>query len=1021
MRRITRHPSTGLACLLSWMILAAPAGSQAMPLSTQPEGPPTFLAPALVLDAGAGIIAKGDFNGDGIVDAGVASVQRVYGADGFPEYGIFLRTARGHGDGSFDPVQTVSSMQGLPSALLAADINGGGHLDLVVLGEAGLSQQGYAWVFLGDGLGAFRPGAILETSLFSAAVAAGDLNGDGVADLVVASYWPGQVDVFLGTGNGSFAPRVEYPTAPHPTDLALVDLNSDGALDLAVSCYTNQLSVLYGDGHGGFRDRIDAPAGFEPLALAAGDLNEDGRPDLVVANGGAECTPFGGVTRDSTLTIYYTDAGGHPGTRADVQVGYFPSSVAISDLDGDGHLDLSVVNSFGGMIVCFDGASSPADAMGGPRAAAMARLAGGAATGRAVVDPSKASLRVLLGHGDGTFTERSRFRTGPATAQVIVADTNGDGVPDLLVTDGSAGSISTLLGNGDGTFGHDLAFATGSEPVAVAGADLNRDGIADILTVNRSSSSISIYLSGPGGTFERLADLSTGHYPTAIATGEFNRDGNLDVAVAYFGLGDSSFTTPGAGGVSVFLGSRDGHLSFLASYSLGGRCNKIVSADFNGDGQADLAVSSAGPAWVTVLLSDGSGGFRIGPTYPLSYISGGLCTADFNGDGIPDLATTTNSYDNALRVLLGEGNGSFRAVPQSGPFGLVQNLVSRDFNGDGHADLIATFFGICSFLPGHGDGTFAWQQPFIAAHGSTDIATGDFNGDGRFDLAISGAVQGAVAVLRGPGDGTFGDRRDYGMGGLASGVASADVTGDGAPDLLLADAQANEVHVFVNTQPATLPARAFLTGSARTIPLGAGPPKLCVQIEPAPAAFQASDIDRSTIVMTSPGTGSVSSISPTPAKQALVSDSNRNGIGELSACFVREDLARLFDSIRGRRQVRPAIAGRLWDGRSFRAVLELTVLSPGRSIRAQVSPNPLNPTGRLAFTVARAGAVSVRLYDVTGRLVRTVWSSRAVQPGAHEAVLDGRDESGRQLGSGIYFYRIDTAEGSLRGRFAILK
>jgi len=207
----------------------------------------------------------------------------------------------------------------------------------------------------------------------------------------------------------------------------------------------------------------------------------------------------------------------------------------------------------------------------------------------------------------------------------------------------------------------------------------------------------------------------------------------------------------------------------------------------------------------------------------------------------------------------------------------------------------------------------------------------------------------------------------------------------------------------------------------RTVPIGKGEPQLCVQVEPSDGAFAVAAIDPATVSLNSIGTGSITSIRPIPSKRLIPGDVDRNGIAELQICFAREDLARLFGYVRGRKTLAVSLEGRLVFGRQFRGVLNLTVVVSGRVYRASVTPNPINPVGDLSFITAAPGPVRIQLFDLGGRLVRTLLDVASAPAGPHRLLIDGRSESGESLGSGIYFYRISTPDGSFTGRLVVLK
>ena len=218
-----------------------------------------------------------------------------------------------------------------------------------------------------------------------------------------------------------------------------------------------------------------------------------------------------------------------------------------------------------------------------------------------------------------------------------------------------------------------------------------------------------------------------------------------------------------------------------------------------------------------------------------------------------------------------------------------------------------------------------------------------------------------------------------------------------------------------------LPARAFTASGNRTIRLGSGKPQWCVQIEPVGRSFDINLVGPATLLMKSPGTGSVDQIHAVTGKPLLVGDRDGNGVDELTACFDKEDLRLLFSGLEGSRSVPVSFEGRVLIGGEFRAALDVAVIPSGGSLAASVDPNPASAAGTLRFITRSPGRVTVSVFDISGRLVRRISDLAAAAAGARAVRLDGLDEGGRALGAGIYFYRVDTAEGTAEGRFVLLK
>jgi hypothetical protein len=323
----------------------------------------------------------------------------------------------------------------------------------------------------------------------------------------------------------------------------------------------------------------------------------------------------------------------------------------------------------------------------------------------------------------------SRYETSLA-----VADFNGDGKPDAAVPyNATPGAVSIVLGNGDGTFQPQKTYPTGSLPYFVVAADLNHDGKVDLAVTNTDDNTVSVLLGNGDGTFQPHVDYAVGPLgdtQNSVAVADFNRDGNPDLAVCN-----------GDGSVSVLLGNGDGTFRpQLVTQTYGGV--SLAAGDFNGDGILDLAVAGGG-----IFLGNGDGtftqGFFFSAQSPVDIVA-----ADFNGDGKLDLALINENY--TLYIALGNGDGTFQnPVSFTGPF-FVTSLAAADFNGDGKLDLATNGFtsdtgiGVISTLLGNGDGSFQAQVEEAAGNDTFAVAAADFNGDGMIDLAT---IDGGLATV----------------------------------------------------------------------------------------------------------------------------------------------------------------------------------------------------------------------------------------------------------------------------------
>lgn len=233
--------------------------------------------------------------------------------------------------------------------------------------------------------------------------------------------------------------------------------------------------------------------------------------------------------------------------------------------------------------------------------------------------------------------------------------------------------------------------------------------------------------------------------------------------------------------------------------------------------------------------------------------------------------------------------------------------------------------------------------------------------------------------------------------------------------LFVSDGAATSRRITTATIADAYPGKAMLPPGQARIKLWTGEPRLCVLLEPAGNGYSNSDVDHSSLQLWSEGTGQVDHIAAIPFKTTTLEDRDGDGIPEIDACFKKEDLRRLFSSVTESRSVTARVEGNIVTGGRFRALLPLTI-EPRPRHAAEVFPNPLNPSSTLSFVTTRPGPVRIALYVATGRLVCILHDEKAAPAGDHEIRIGAAG-----LSSGLYFYRIESADGVTSGRLVILK
>jgi hypothetical protein len=338
------------------------------------------------------------------------------------------------------------------------------------------------------------------------AVTAADLDRDGRLDLAVTNAGSDALGLLLATPDGGFRGAPGASVGLTARGLVAGDLDGDGAADLVVaSASTNHVVVVRGDGHGGGTAHA-YPAGLAPFQVAVADLNGDGHVDVAVADE-SNANAFAGR---GEVSVLFGDGHGAlvPSTtlRADTN----PSDVAAADLDGDGRLDLAVLNW-------------------GSRNVSLFRNRGAA---------TPAAKRQAK--GGGLFDDARSFPYGGAPAYALaIGDVSGDARPDLVIGD-AQGVVHLLINDGRAQFtaAPSLQAAAGLRSLVLV--DLDRDGRLDIVTANTGDDSVSIFRQVAAGSWSAAQRVSVGAHPRTVRAADLDADGRMDLVVTNGGSNDVS-------------------------------------------------------------------------------------------------------------------------------------------------------------------------------------------------------------------------------------------------------------------------------------------------------------------------------------------------------------------------------------------------------------------------------------------------------------------------------------------------
>ena len=739
--------------------------------------------------------------------------------------------------------------------------------------------------------------------------------------------------------------------------------------------------------------------GFGTIEVQTADLNGDAALDLVVEMPG-----------DNRLLVALGVGDGTFGGSTELPAENNPASGVLADFNGDGNLDIATSNF------------------------------------------NSNNVSVYLGDGTGGFGPKHNFTVGFSPRSIVAADVNRDGKIDLMTANQGSSNVSLLRGVGNGTFLTAISIPAGSSAWHLAAPDLNGDGAPDLVVVNPGDGDISVFLNSGSGAFGSRTDYAVGSSPLAVAGADLNEDGKVDLAV----------TSANSNYVSVFLGVGNGALSPRRNFPTHFSPRLIVILDLNGDNHLDLGIANLESNDVSILLGDGSGAFGPHTDVPTGDGPYGIAWGDFDDDLRNDLAVA-NYYEGSVTILL-NGCAPRRDHPPdvtapktvSGGEGsqITFSISANDPDGPAISSLTADFSGLpighnATFTPGPSNtgGVFRWTPGFQhsrpAPYPVTFTAANVLSGSATTKITVTDVNRAPTASAGGPYtafagtpltlDGTGSSDPDgdplafawvFGDGSTGSGATPVHTyasVGLYGLALTVSDGLASSLATTTANIVGVFQARAFTASGNRSIRLTSGKPQWCGNLEPIGRSFSLVTVDFTSIVMKSQNTGSVEEIRAIADRAAVISDQDGNGVDEITACFRKEELRLLFSNLRGTTPVTVTFEGRLFTGGIFRAQMDVLVTAGGGKLAALVSPNPLNPEATLTFVTTEPGPVRVRLFDLNGRMIRSLLEESAAPAGYHDVRIDGRDEHGGRLASGLYFYRIDAREGKVVGKVSVLK
>jgi len=766
-------------------------------------------------------IDVGDVNNDGKSDI-------VVGNKGL-NIEIFLQNAAGSFDTSITyPTENSEQIQ-------IGDINNDGLLDIVGIGwlvdSTGLSGgTNSVDVFLQNQSGTFdQPvtytitnGGLMET------LDLGDVNNDGFLDIIVISRWYlcTNIGVLIQNGVGKFEPPVYYKIdgAVTNTGLAVGDINSDGLEDVVVSYRGDQvqnIAVFHQNISGSLDPPIKYPSSYDPGAIEIADINHDGKQDII-------------LTTSCSISIYLqgSDNTLMPASRYFIPcIGGFydgdPNSIAVADINNDSYNDIVLAHRFDGLVVLYNrlGDARPNISVS-PSSVNFGSVILGQIAEQLIgvynTGTEKLSIKSIAINGSGKthfvqtnscstiepghfcFIKATFLPVSEGLKEATLAVTSNDPETPIL-------NVPFVAYAGLNLFYHWISIPTGSWAEAVAIADVNSDGRNDVVMTTSfyfdpsNDYTLFVFLQNASGNLDPPVKYPAGN-GASIDIGDVNNDGKVDIVT----------TTWNGIGVLIqnSMGGLNPMITYLSNHSSDVNALRVRIGDFNNDGLLDVVSVDAGVRShdVDIFFQNIFGSLNNPTTYSVEhggYIDDDLDVGDMNNDGLTDIVVMNSNIEYPhIGILMQHPNGGFYP-PVYSDFGIYKVLTTSmavgDINNDALQDIAVTYGGNS---PDSNVGTFyqnvGGYLDLPASYSSYDIpqpiVIADVNHDMKQDIIVAHDGWAAFGIYLQDGYGMLLPECRYPLPSHAyyrpEGLAVGDINSDGLNDVVLAAANYDLLVVY---------------------------------------------------------------------------------------------------------------------------------------------------------------------------------------------------------------------------------
>ncbi len=550
-------------------------------------------------------------------------------------------------------------------------------------------------------------------------------------------------------GNIAFANKQNIATGTNSNSVCLGDIDGDGKPDMAVANTGNNTVSVYRNistsGTIVYATKVDFTTGSFPVSVVIGDVNGDGKPDLVVANQSSNTVSYF-VNTSVSGTVNFNP-------KVDLATGSAPNMASIGDIDGDGKPEIVVANISSSTISVFQ-------------------------------------------YSFGTYAPAVNYSVGSNPMSVTIGDIDGDNKPDLVSANSSSANVSVLRNTstlGTINFAGVVNFTAGTNPMYACIGDLDGDGKPDLAVANQGSATVSVLRNNStSGTiaFIPKVDFTTGTQPNTVIIGDIDGDGKPDMAVANQGSASTSM---------LANTSTSGTISFLPKADFGTNSPpvSVFIGDIDGDGKPDVSVATYGG---TISILKQIIPFTITNFAPATGAIGSSVT--ITGTGFNTTANQNIVFFGATQATVTAASNTSLTVTV--PIGATYENISVTNLSANLTRYTSNPFNVTL----NGNIAFTAKVDFTTGTSPHSVSIGDFDGDGKSDLAVANQNSNTISLFRNTsisGTVSFAAKIDFTTGTQPYSVISGDIDGDGKPDLAVANLSSNTVSVFRNSSfPGTI-------------------------------------------------------------------------------------------------------------------------------------------------------------------------------------------------------------------------